>query len=145
MAAKFSFQNFSGQRYPTNFSILAVRALKRIEKITGKKWGEVSLVLVKTKMMRQLNGLYRHQDKVTDVLSFTYRALSPVEGEIIICLEQARAQAKSFGSSLKDEMEFLFVHGCLHLLGFDHIKFSDRKKMEVMESKILGRAILGRK
>ena len=138
MAAKFSYQNLSGRRLPVAFWNGAPRILARIEKLTGKKWGEVNLVLVTPARMRQLNATYRHQAKVTDVLSFAYSEMPPIQGEIVICLAQARRQAKLYRRHLNDEMKLLFVHGCLHLVGYDHIKPRERATMKALECKVLG-------
>ncbi|KKS74666.1 MAG: putative rRNA maturation factor [Parcubacteria group bacterium GW2011_GWD2_43_10] len=144
MAVDFSLQNISGGRVPASFKLNARRILKRIAKVTRKKFSTVSLVLVKTQTIRQLNAVYRHRPKVTDVLSFTYKQSQPMAGEIFICLAQAKRQAKAFGTNFNNELEFLFVHGCLHLLGYDHIKSRDRTVMETMEYRVLGRGRLAK-
>lgn len=140
----FSFQNISGQKLPRGFKERARKIIRKIEKVTGDKVGEISLVMVRASRMRQLNSIYRHKNKVTDVLSFTYKA-APISGEIIICLSQAQQQAKHFGSTLNNELDFLLVHGCLHLLGHDHIRLNDKKKMDSMSDKILGKSRIGQK
>ncbi len=130
---------------PAGFMVRAKKVLQRVGKVTGKKFGEVSLVIVKPNRIRQLNAVYRHKDKVTDVLSFIYRKQAPVTGEIVICLAQAKAQSGDWGSSLSDELDFLLVHGSLHLLGYDHMKIKDEKNMSAMANRILGKSRLGEK
>lgn len=144
MSFIFSFQNISGGRLPSGFKERAKKILKRAEKATGKNFGEVSVVVVRSNKMRQLNYIYRHKNKVTDVLSFIYQN-GRVSGEIVICLSQARKQAVIFGSTLIHELDFLLTHGCLHLLGYDHMRPKDKKKMEAMSDKILGKSRLGEK
>ena len=68
----------------------------------------------------------------TDVLSFDY-------GEIFISTQTAKRQAKEHELSLRAELELLFVHGLLHILGFDHHKLKDRKRMHSLEEQVLGR------
>ncbi|MDP3985976.1 MAG: rRNA maturation RNase YbeY [Candidatus Veblenbacteria bacterium] len=143
MAVTFSYHNVSRMRIPPAFRARARRLLSRVEKLTGKRWGEVGLIFVSGLFMRRLNATYRHYDRVTDVLSFTYQARSPVVGEIFICVEQAARQARTARHSLGAELEFLFVHGLLHLLGHDHLRAGERSIMRALEYQALGlRSIL---
>ena len=106
--------------------------------------------------MRALNARSRGVDAVTDVLSFpaldevmplTYENY-PFEyddynggvtlGSIAICPERAAEQAEEYGHSVTRETTYLFVHGLLHLLGYDHERDEDRKAMREAEEKILG-------
>ena len=88
----------------------------------------------------QLNRDYRHKNKPTDVLSFSqwegdapFFAVPAGEslplGDLVISVETAQRQATELGHSLPQEIEFLAVHGALHLLGYDHIRDSDRRVM----------------
>ena len=103
----------------------------------GAKNTEISIAFVGDKKMRKLNKTWRGKDKVTDVLSFTYRA-EPLVGEIIICLPQAARQAGECGHSVKEEIKVLLVHGLLHLAGYDHEKSAQQAKlMENLQNKIV--------
>ncbi len=112
---------------------------------------ELSIVLCDSDQMRQYNRQYRGQDKATDVLSFRYdesigfpkqECGSKVIGDIVIDINQVNRQK---GTS-SFEMEFLsvLVHGILHLMGYDHVKISDRYDMEQKERKY-SQIILGDK
>lgn len=87
---------------------------------------EVSLTLTDNPGIHQLNREYRGVDRPTDVLSFPqFAAEEPIPagatlGDIVISLPQMAAQAREYGHSQKREFCFLFVHGLLHLLGYDH-------------------------
>jgi probable rRNA maturation factor len=59
-------------------------------------------------------------------------------GEILICLPQAKRQADEIGNSLERELSFLFTHGLLHLLGYDHMTPEDEAIMFPLQEKILG-------
>lgn len=133
MSARFSSHNLSGLPVPANFVSRAKKILNKLEKYNKKKWGEVNLVFVTPKKIKDLNSVYHRRNKVTDVLSFTYKSKPAIDGEIIICVTQAKSQAKFFKHSLIDELEFLFIHGGLHLQGFDHVKPKDRQQMEKLE------------
>ena len=63
-----------------------------------------------------------------------------IVGEIIISAEKAVAQAEQYGHSARREMAFLFVHGCLHVLGFDHMTKEDEKEMFGRQTEILSLA-----
>ena len=98
---------------------------------------QISLALVDKKEIKKFNKVYRKKDNITDVLSFTLDD-EYVLGEIIICLEQARKQAKEKKETLKSELQLLTVHGILHLLGYDHEKgFKYAKEQEKKEQEIL--------
>jgi probable rRNA maturation factor len=108
---------------------------------------EVSLVLCGNLFIQEINREWRNQDSVTDVLSFPmlddiakWHDLPQDElllGDIIISVERAEEQALKFGHSLERELLFLFTHGLLHLLGYDHIEECDRLKMRSHEEKLL--------
>jgi probable rRNA maturation factor len=85
--------------------------------------GDVSVVVVSDRTMRNLNRRYRGLDRSTDVLAFPLaeeaRGGEPF-GDIVIAHETARRQARESGGSLAAEMRRLAVHGALHLCGYDH-------------------------
>jgi probable rRNA maturation factor len=58
-------------------------------------------------------------------------------GELIISAEKAQEQAEEYGHSFEREMAFLFVHGCLHVLGFDHLTKAEEKEMFSRQKQIL--------
>ena len=65
-------------------------------------------------------------------------------GDIFISIDHAKMQAEEYGHSLKREMCFLFTHGLLHLLGFDHMEAEDEKEMIAMQKAILEALAIGR-
>ena len=109
---------------------------------------EVDVSLVDEKTIQDINRDYRHVDRVTDVISFAFEddespnsvILGDVPrmlGEIFICVPRALEQAKEIGNSEERELSFLFVHGLLHLLGYDHMKKEDEEIMFPLQEKIL--------
>ncbi len=109
---------------------------------------EVDVNLVDNKTIHDINKNYRQVDRPTDVISFAF--LDQVEGEvkiqgdvpmllgeIVISVDKAQAQAKEYGHSLRREMSFLFVHGLLHLLGYDHMQKEDEEIMFTLQEEIL--------
>jgi probable rRNA maturation factor len=89
---------------------------------------EISLLLTDDETIQALNRDYRGVDAATDVLSFAMSegvGVAAAEGlrllgDIVISRERAVEQAEAYGHSLEREEVFLFVHGLLHLLGYDH-------------------------
>jgi len=146
------------------------KLLQRIAKKTLKSEDqrprkiEVYLSFVTDKEMKELNEKTRKIDEVTDVLSFPNlenvfhhkiskkyypNDINPltkriVLGEIVICLEKAKEQATEFGHSFNREVCYLFVHGLLHLLGYDHIDELDKNLMRGQEEYILSKFNLTR-
>jgi len=80
---------------------------------------QTELVFLKPQEVQKLNLRYRSKNKPTDVLSFSSQR-GGFLGSIVICPEVAVRQARAYGHSLEQEVAELFVHGMLHLLGFDH-------------------------
>lgn len=82
---------------------------------------EVELLLIDSQSMHDLNLEHRGMDKTTDVLSFPIDDFphSPL-GSIVINYEYAEEKAHELGHTLEDEITLLFIHGMLHLLGYDH-------------------------
>jgi probable rRNA maturation factor len=84
--------------------------------ILGKDY-ELSVVFIGDKRSRTLNKIHRGKDKPANVLSFP---LEKSAGEIFLNPRRAQKEAPQFGESYKHFLAFLFIHGLLHLKGFDH-------------------------
>ncbi|MBU1038927.1 rRNA maturation RNase YbeY [Patescibacteria group bacterium] len=132
----FEYNNLAGGVIPFAFLKQTKKIIKKFHLVTGFSLQELSLVFVSRPVMRQLNTRHRHQNKVTDILSFTYQ-VEPIVGELIVCLDQAIIQAKRRQHSLAKELSILFGHGLLHLAGYDHLVVSERKIMRDLEKRIL--------
>ncbi len=83
----------------------------------------VSLAIIGDNKMKQINSVYRQQNKPTDVLSFSDLK------EIIININQIIRQAKEFKKKVNDEFDFILVHGLLHLIGYNDDTEEKRLKM----------------
>ncbi len=109
----------------------------------------LSVSFVDNKFIHKMNREYRGTDRPTDVISFAFldgekdreKILSskgPVSlGDIYISIDKAKEQAEEYGHPLKRELSFLFVHGLLHLLGYDHMTEEDEKIMFALQDEIL--------
>jgi len=82
---------------------------------------DIELIIVTDEEIRELNLEHRGLDKPTDVLSFPIESeFGNFIGSVVISCQTADKAAKELGHALQDEMRLLFIHGLLHLLGFDH-------------------------
>ena len=97
---------------------------------------EIELIITDSNEIQSINKEHRNIDTPTDVLSFPYvdMPMSPL-GSIIISLEHIQEKAQELGHSQNDECALLFIHGLLHLLGFDHEV--DHGEMRSEEAKII--------
>jgi probable rRNA maturation factor len=79
---------------------------------------ELSIYFVGSDMMKKVNKKYRDKDSATDILSFPFG--NDGFGEIYMCPEQIDIKAEKFGTTSKKYLDYLFMHGMVHLLGHDH-------------------------
>ena len=110
---------------------------------------EVDVSLVDEETIHEINRDYRSVDRVTDVISFAFEddeselgtivgeEVPRILGEIFICVPRALEQAKEIGNTPERELCFLFIHGLLHLLGYDHMKKEDEDIMFPLQERIL--------
>lgn len=125
--------------------------IRRVCDEVGRVYGpeepwEMSVLLCDNKRIHELNREYRHIDRPTDVLSFALNegdevngeAESQLLGDLVISLERTAEQAKEYGHPFERELAYLTVHGCLHILGYDHMTEEDKKEMRTEEEFILG-------
>jgi len=121
-------------------------SFSQVAKIVLKGENEVlktfSLAFVKKEEIKKLNKIFRDKNKPTDVLSFSLKEKKYL-GEIIICPEIVKENAKKYKIPIKMEMMKVFIHGILHLLGYDHEKTAKAaEEMEIKQEKYLKEALL---
>ena len=123
--------------------------------LTAEKTGtnvELGILITNQEQVQELNWAYRNKNEPTDVLSF-YMIPEPAQkkdafitapdnvlhlGEVVISYPQAVIQARENKHTVKKEITVLLIHGILHLLGYDHEKPKDEKRMKPRETAILG-------
>ena len=110
----------------TKGKLLSLPFEKIKNKILTTKY-ELDVIFVNEAKIQALNKIYRKINKPTDILSFP---ISKNSGEIFICEKYSKKKAKEFEREYENFIAFLFIHGCVHLLGFDH-----GRKMETLETK----------
>lgn len=135
-------ENFENN-YEQDFTAIIEQALKTLGIEDDV---EVSCVLVDDERIHEINREYRHIDRSTDVISFAMEdndqfyveGMPRTLGDIFISVDHAKKQAEEYGHSLRREMCFLFTHGILHLLGYDHMTDEQEKEMFGLQDQILG-------
>lgn len=120
--------------------------VKTLKQLKLKDNYALSLIIVGPRKIKEINRDYRSINAITDVISFAlldsgedneYDGAIEL-GDIFINRDRVISQAKEYGHSTKREFVFLFVHGLLHLLGYDHMNAKDEKKMFTLQKKIVG-------
>jgi probable rRNA maturation factor len=123
------------------------RAARRLLRALGETRAELTVSLVDDTEMQRLNRAYRGKDRPTDVLAFAMREGRRVPGDdamlgdVVISLDAAVRQAHRRRASTADEVRTLLIHGVLHLLGYDHERPAEARRMRARERAL--RAHLG--
>ncbi len=104
---------------------------------------EISLTFVGRDKIRALNRTYLGRDRITDVIAFDLsdsektacrkKGRKTLVGDIYICLPQAREQAAFHGVPEEEELARLAAHGLLHVLGYDHQKSRESRRMKMLQ------------
>ena len=103
---------------------------------------ELTIRLVDETEGRELNNTWRHKDYATNVLSFPADVPDefldiPLLGDLVICVAVVEREAAEQGKELEAHWAHLVIHGCLHLLGYDHIEDEEAEEMEALERTLL--------
>ncbi|CAM4025842.1 rRNA maturation RNase YbeY [Cohnella lubricantis] len=164
-------REYSDEEAESGWPQLLERLLQIAGQAEGVEEGVVTVTLTDDEGIRELNKEYRGLDKPTDVLSFPLRGgeepnihydddfetleggnpedvggdpFAELLGDIVISVPRMHAQADDYGHSAERELGFLFVHGFLHLLGYDHESEEQEKDMFAKQEAVLSKAGLTR-
>lgn len=143
---EFEFTNHEDKAYDKYYDSFLSYANKTLNGKPNFEKYHVSCILVNDDLIHEINRTYRGIDRPTDVISFAFLdddeglVDAPIIdlGEIIISVDRAKKQAEEYGHSLDREMNFLFIHGLLHLLGYNHETKEDEEVMFSLQKEILG-------
>ncbi len=135
-------QELMEKNYEDQFSKIILETVKQLNIEDDI---EMSCIIVDEKEIHRINKDYRQIDRPTDVISFALEdemefkveGMPRELGDIFISSAHVYEQAKEYGHSVDREMCFLFTHGLLHLLGYDHMNESDEKAMFSLQDQIL--------
>ncbi|HEX7489786.1 MAG TPA: rRNA maturation RNase YbeY, partial [Anaeromyxobacteraceae bacterium] len=103
---------------------------------------ELSLLVVGDAAMRRLNRAWRGKDQPTDVLSFPAGGPGALLGDIVISLDTAQRAAREEGRGVGAELDRYLAHGLLHLLGHDHERPVDARRMAEAEDALVGEGMV---
>jgi len=101
---------------------------------------DIDLIVCDDTFIKNINLEHRRKTDATDVLSFPIRGIEgdpshvPL-GSIVISVDKAQAAAKQYGHTASEEIQLLFIHGLLHLLGYDHAR--DHGEMREKEEQLI--------
>ncbi|KAF7775240.1 putative rRNA maturation factor [Pseudoalteromonas citrea] len=102
---------------------------------------ELTILIADETQSQELNSQYRGKDKSTNVLSFPFEAPPgidlPLVGDLIICPQVVKRESIEQEKPFHEHFAHMVIHGCLHLLGFDHINEQDAIEMESLEKEFL--------
>lgn len=123
-------QNFQYQKFLEKIA----KNILANEKVKGRS--EINLIITNNHQMQILSNKYKQKNAPTDVLSFPtdYQKYTSIIGynmlgDIFISSNKVKTQAQEYGHSTKREWAYLFAHGLLHLLGYDHEDLKAEKEM----------------
>jgi probable rRNA maturation factor len=121
----------------------AARELARHPRGRAAAGATATIALSCDQVVRELNRLYRGQDKPTNVLSFPFPTMMAPDGgvrylgDLILAAETVREEAAEANIPPLHHLQHLVVHGLLHLIGFNHITDADARQMEMIEAEVL--------
>ena len=130
-------------RFKKDYQQILERACQVLEK--EGDW-QLSVIFVNPEQIHTINKEYRRVDRPTDVISFALQDDGQMDlfegqmyelGDIFINVEAIRLQAKEYGHSIRREACFLFCHGLLHLMGYDHMTKEEETEMFHLQDVIL--------
>lgn len=147
------FENYTNENLAKFEAVFNKITQKTLQVLKLKKQYEFSASIVDVAAIEKYNQQYRNQNGATDVISFAfgdhldqiiYKNQPQMLGDILICFEVAKRQAIEYGHTLDRELAFLFAHGLLHLLGYDHMILEEEEKMFALQDEILQKLTIGK-
>ena len=108
-----------------------IRYILRAEKINKSGW--INICLVNNPLIKKFNSKFHHTHSATDVLAFNLSTDKKIiQADIIVSTDMAKKQAKIFKTTPDYELSLYFVHGVLHILGYDD---NNKKQTQLMRKK----------
>lgn len=127
--------NEVGFDFPESDLVAVIRSILADHHVTR---GELSLAIVDDRAIHALNRTHLQHDFPTDVLSFVLdRTDDEIDGEVIVSSETAARTAPDYGWTAETELMLYFIHGCLHLVGYDDHTQKDLVEMRRQETHYL--------
>ncbi|MCI6416192.1 MAG: rRNA maturation RNase YbeY [Bacteroidales bacterium] len=133
MAIQFSFQT----NYPLKSRTKIKQWIKQVIEAKGKKTGNITYIFCDDEYLLEVNKQYLQHDYYTDVITFDYVENDLISGDIFISTDRVRENALAFGSSEKEELHRVIIHGALHLLGLKDKSEKEASQMRQAENEAL--------
>lgn len=133
MAIQFSFQT----NYPLKSRTKIKQWIKQVIEAKGKKTGNITYIFCDDEYLLEVNKQYLQHDYYTDVITFDYVENDLISGDIFISTDRVRENALAFGSSEKEELHRVIIHGALHLLGLKDKSKKEASQMRQAENEAL--------
>lgn len=127
--------------------------VEKIMHVVGYSDFDLGVWITTDPTIRKFNAYYRHKDKPTDILSFSYHDVKPGErivvtledsknlGDLIISAHRVTIDAKKFNETFDDRLIFIIIHGICHLLGYDHETDKQFKQMHAKEKAVAAKLV----
>ena len=129
----FNKTEYETEQFETIGTVITKNAYNYM-KVEGDK--EISFIFLNNEEIHEMNRNYREKDYPTDVLTFPGE--DDYLGDVFISIDKVKEQAIEFNHSIETEMSFMFVHGFLHSIGYDHLNDEEHKTMFDLQDQILG-------
>jgi rRNA maturation RNase YbeY len=111
--------------------------IKSVAKSYGKETGEIAYIFCSEEKILEVNKNYLQHDYYTDIITFDYSEGNIISGDIFICPDTVKSNAKKFSTFYPEELHRIIIHGILHLCGIDDKAPGEREIMELNENKAL--------
>lgn len=130
----------SGENIPVEHPLL-LDILQHMEKSFGVRFQTIELVYVDEKEIVRINREFLGKDYITDIITFPYHepGASEIEGTLFCCAPRILEQSGELGTESRQEFYRVYIHGLLHLCGFDDATAGEKEKMSDLENDFLNK------
>ncbi|AIT08563.1 rRNA maturation factor [Candidatus Francisella endociliophora] len=133
--------------YPIPSQDLLLRCFELVANKHNLKQAEVNVSIISNNEIQEINKQFRNKDKPTNIISFEFEKpeglpediASDFLGDIVIAPKVLEAEALEQHKKLEHHWQHIFIHGLLHLLGYDHINDKEAEEMEGIEIELLAK------
>jgi len=137
MTSKINFFS-EGITYRIKSKKQICRWLEEVILIENRITGDINLVLTSDDLLLQYNIKYLNTDSLTDIISFNFSEENKIiSGDIYISIDRVRENAKKYKVTIEEELVRLFIHGILHLIGYNDLSVKEKRGMTALENKYL--------
>jgi rRNA maturation RNase YbeY len=129
--------HIENEKLPSLKKRIVNKWIKSVAESYGKKIGELAYIFCSEEKILEINTTYLHHDYYTDIITFDYSEDDIISGDIFICPDTVKSNAKKINTSYPEELHRIIIHGILHLCGINDKTPKEREIMELNENKAL--------